>query len=142
MAFCAYQERCVWDARRKMNEKQVGDEDQEKVLDYLIQEQFIDEERYARAFCRGKFSMKKWGKIRLKMELKMRKIPQKLIKKGLEEINPVAYYDTLCEEVEKRWTKEKETDPYKKTYKVTQYLMSRGFEYDLIKDAIADSFQN
>ncbi|MFC3879597.1 regulatory protein RecX [Algoriphagus namhaensis] len=141
MAFCAYQERCVWDAKRKMQEREVAEEDQEQVLEYLIQEKFIDEERYVRAFARGKFNFKKWGKNRIRMELKMRQIPESLIKIGLAEIDPFAYYDTLCNQVELRWQKEKEQDPYKKKYKVSQYLMSKGYEYDLIREAIDDSFQ-
>ncbi len=140
MAYCAYQDRCVWDAKRKMNEKGVSEEIQEETLDYLIGEKFIDEERFVRAFCRGKFNMKKWGRGRLRMELKMRKIPDGLIKIGLAEIDPVAYYDTLCTELERRWDRERETDAYKKKYKVSQYLMSRGYEYDLIQEAISDSF--
>lgn len=141
MAFCAYQERCVWEAKRKMNEKKVSEEDQEQVLDYLIEEKFLDEERFARAFCRGKFILKRWGRNRISMELKMRRIPESLIRKGLTEIDPVAYYDTLCSELEKRWEREKEQDSFKKKYKVSQYLISRGFEYDLIQEAIADSSQ-
>ena len=138
MAYCAYQDRCVWEAKRKMSEKQVSTDVQQEVLGYLLEEKFIDEERFAKAFCRGKFNMKKWGRKRLSMELKMRGIPEDLIRKGLSEIDPYAYYDTLLAELEKRWEREKETDPKKKNYKVTQYLMSRGFEYDLIRDAISD----
>ncbi len=138
MAYCAYQERCIWEAKRKMFEKKVDEDVQEEVIRYLLDEKFIDEERFAKAFCRGKFNMKKWGRKRLSMELKMRKIPEDLIRKGLAEIDPYAYYDTLLAELEKRWEREKENDSKKKKYKVTQYLMSRGFEYDLIRDAIEE----
>lgn len=136
MAFCAYQERCVWDARRKMQEREVAEEDQERVLEYLIQEKFIDEERYVRAFARGKFNFKKWGRNRISMELRMRKISESLIRKGIAEIDPVAYYDTLLEQTERRWEREKETDPFKKRFKVVGYLMQKGFEKDLIEEAL------
>lgn len=136
MAYCAYQERCIWEARRKMSEKQVADEDQQKVLDYLIQEQYIDEERYARAFARGKFNLKKWGRNRITLELRMRKIPESLIQKGIAEIDPVSYYDTLLEQTERRWEREKETETFKKRFKVVGYLMQKGFEKDLIEEAL------
>ena len=134
--FCAYQDRCSWEIRRKLYEKGIKDEPAEQLIDELIREEFVNEERYARSFCRGKFRLKKWGKNRIRIELKMRKIPEELIRKGLTEIDPEEYYDTLLTLTEKKWETTKEPDPYKKRHKVTQYLMSRGFEMDLVKEAV------
>ncbi len=136
-AYCAYQERCVWEVRKKMYEKGVKEEDKEELIAYLIDENFLDEERYARAFARGKFHLKKWGRSRISRELKMRQIPQSLIQKGLLEIDSIAYYDTLLVETEKKWEKTPEKDPYKKRFKVIGYMMGKGFEQDLIQEAIA-----
>ncbi|MDG1275819.1 MAG: RecX family transcriptional regulator, partial [Algoriphagus sp.] len=72
----------------------------------------------------------------IQRELKMRQIPEKLIKLAMTEIDPVEYWDTLLNQTEKKWDQTKEPDPFKKKYKVSQYLMSKGFEYDLIKEAI------
>ncbi|TFV95922.1 RecX family transcriptional regulator [Algoriphagus kandeliae] len=135
-AFCAYQERCVWDVRRKLFEKGISGEKEEELINFLLKEKFLDEERFARAFARGKFRLKKWGRNRIRMEMKMRQIPESLIRKGLAEIDPVEYYDTLLGETEKKWEKTKEPDPYKKRFKVVGYLMQRGFEQDLIQEAI------
>ncbi|MEP0710839.1 regulatory protein RecX [Algoriphagus sp.] len=134
--FCAYQERCPWEIRRKLYEKGIKDEQAEKLLAELTAEEYLDEERYARAFARGKFRLKKWGKNRIRMELKMREIAETLIKKGLNEIDPEEYYDTLLTRTEKKWESTQEPDFFKKKYKVTQYLMTKGFEMDLIKEAI------
>ncbi len=135
-AFCAYQERCVWEVRRKLFEKGIAEAQIEKLIGFLLREKFIDEGRYARAFSRGKFRLKKWGKNRIRMELKMRQVPEDLIRKGLLEIDPTEYYDTLLSETEKKWEKTKEPDLYKKRFKVVGYLMQRGFEQDLVQEAI------
>ncbi|MDF2156666.1 regulatory protein RecX [Algoriphagus sp. CAU 1675] len=135
-SYCAYQERCIWEVKKKMYEKGVKDEDKEELIAYLISEKFLDEERYAMAFARGKFLLKRWGKSRIARELKMRQIPQSLIQKGLSEIDPIDYYDTLLAETEKKWERTPEKDPFKKRFKVIGYLMGKGFEQDLIQEAI------
>ena len=134
--FCAYQERCPWEVRRKLYEKGIKDEPAEKIIAELIAAEFLNEERFARSFARGKFRLKKWGRNRIRMELKMREIPETLIRKGLTEIDPEEYYDTLLTQTEKKSESTHETDPYKKKFKVTQYLMSKGYEMDLVKEAI------
>ncbi|PZX59852.1 regulatory protein [Algoriphagus ratkowskyi] len=134
--FCAYQERCPWEIRRKLYEKGIIDEKAEQLITELIAEEFVNEERYARAFARGKFRLKKWGRNRIRMELKMKEFSEELIRKGLSEIDPEEYYDTLLTQTEKKWESTHESDSFKKKYKVTQYLMTRGFEMDLVKEAI------
>ena len=136
--FCAYQERCTWDVRRKLAEKGIEGEKAEKLIQEMIAGEYVDEERYARSFCRGKFRIKKWGRSRIQRELKMRQVPEKIIKLALTEIDPFEYYDTLLNQTEKKLESTKETDLFKKKYKVSQYLMSKGFEYDLIKEAIEE----
>lgn len=139
-AYCAYQERCVWEVRRKMNEKGINASDAEKLVMYMISEGFLEEERYVRAFARGKFRLKKWGRSRISRELKMKQIPEQLIRIGISEIDQTEYYETLRAEVEKKWEKTHEKDPYKKRFKVIGYLMNKGFEQELIQE-IVDSLQ-
>lgn len=134
--FCAYQDRCPWEIRRKLYDKGIKDEPAEKLIAELIEEEFVNEERYARSFARGKFRLKKWGKTRIRMELKMREISEDLIRKGLSEIDPAEYYDTLLTQTEKKWESTHESETYKKKFKVTQYLMNKGFEMDLVKEAV------
>jgi regulatory protein len=136
--FCAYQERCPWDIRRKLASKGIEGEKAEKLIQEMILGEYVDEERYARSFCRGKFRMKKWGRSRIQRELKLRQIPEKLIKLSMTEIDPVEYYDTLLNQTQKKWKSTKEPELFKKKYKVSQYLMSKGFEFDLVKEAIEE----
>jgi len=134
--FCAYQERCSWEIRRKLYEKGIKDDKAEQLIRELISEEFVNEERYARSFARGKFRLKRWGRNRIRLELKMREIPEELIRKGISEIDPDEYYDTLLTQTEKKWDSTHDSDLYKKKYKVTQYLMGKGFEMDLVVEAL------
>ena len=104
----------------------------------LMQFNFLNEERYARSFARGKFRIKKWGRMKIRMELKKRDIYFKCIDFAMEEIDDKAYFETLKEVLQKKNELEKEKDPYKRKAKLTRYLVSRGFEYDLIRDALEE----
>ncbi len=137
--YCAYQDRCEWDARRKLYEKGIKGIKAEELISEMVKEGFIDEERYARSFARGKFRLKKWGKVRIQRELKIRDLANKSIEAALREIDPCEYYDTLLHETEKKWAKTSEKDPYKKKFKVIQYLLSKGFEQDLAKEAMEEA---
>ncbi|MDO8968058.1 regulatory protein RecX [Algoriphagus sp.] len=135
--YCAYQERSQWEVRRKLYEKGIKGDGAEELIAEMIGTDFLNEERFARAFARGKFRLKHWGRLRITRELKMRDISPRLIQYGLSEIDPEEYYDTLLTQAEKKWEKSLERDPYKKRYKVIQYLMSRGFEQDLVQEAVS-----
>ncbi len=135
--FCAYQERCIWGLRHKLFEKGIQGNAVDKILAELEASGFVDEERFARSYARGKFRIKKWGKGRISQELKLRQISSTLIQLGLSEIDGDEYFATLEREAEKKWEKTKEKDSYKKKYLVTHYLMSKGFEQDLIQEALS-----
>ena len=104
----------------------------------LIQFNFLNEERYARSFARGKFRIKKWGKIKIRMALKKRDIKFKCIDLSMLEIDDKTYFNTLKELLQKKNETVKETNSYKRKMKLTSYLVSRGYEYDLIHDALVE----
>lgn len=134
--YCGYQERSAWEVRRKLYEKGIQGKPADSLIEEMFSDGFLDEERFARSFARGKFRLKKWGRGRIIRELKLREISPNLIQAGLSEIDPDEYYDTLLTQAEKKWEKTKEKDSYKKRYLVLQYLVSKGFEQDLIKEAL------
>ncbi|MDA0314989.1 MAG: regulatory protein RecX [Bacteroidetes bacterium] len=136
--YCSYQERCAWELRRKLFEKGIEGKATETILAELATSGFVDEERFSRSYARGKFRMKKWGKGRISRELKLREINSAIIQMGLSEIDGEEYFATIEREAEKKWEKTKEKDAYKKRYLVTQYLMSKGFEQDLIQEALSN----
>lgn len=106
----------------------------------LIQENFLNEERFAKAFVSGKFRIKKWGKNRLRRELKFRDISKFSIDAALNEIDLDDYYNTLDALVQKRMAQVKEPNVYKKKKKVADYLLYRGWESALVYEKLNDFF--
>ncbi|MCU0346241.1 MAG: RecX family transcriptional regulator [Saprospiraceae bacterium] len=130
--YCAYQDRCHQEVRSKLIELGCYGHDLEEVMASLIEEKFLDEERFARSFARGKFRMKQWGRARIVQELKLRKISDYCIRKAMEEISEQDYQKTLKEVLEKRATQIAEGDEFARKGKLAQYAMSRGFEGELV----------
>ena len=129
--FCTYQERCHQEVSDKLFSYGLLPNDVEEIIYELIQEDFINEERFAKAFVRGKFNYKKWGRIKITQELKKRKISKYCINKGLAEINDEKYQTVLTEILIKKIAKQTEKKVYQKNYKAVQFAMSKGFESEL-----------
>jgi regulatory protein len=137
-AYCAYQERCQEEVRMKLAERGIYGEQAEELISDLIEEGFLNEERFAKAFVTGKYGLKKWGRNKIIHELKFRKISPNCIKSGLKEIEEDNYWHNLLSQAEKKWTLIKEKEPLIKKYKLQQYLIGRGFEVDMVQMAIEE----
>ena len=137
--YCAYQERSQQEVRDKLYEWGLWPAAVENIIVKLIGDGFLNEERFAKAYAIGKFRQKAWGKIKIKQGLKLKKVPDVLIKKALISINYDDYFETLRTVIEKKAALLKETDAYKRRYKLHQYALSRGFESDLINDVLTAS---
>lgn len=135
-SYCAYQERCHKEARNKLRDMRMIPEAIDVILVHLIEHNFLNEERFAKAFVGGKFRIKKWGKIRLVRELKFRQISKYSIDSALKEIDLDDYYQTLDELTLKRIDQVKEKDKYKKKKKVADYLFYRGWESHLVYEKL------
>ena len=134
--YCAYQERCHKEVQLKLKKMGMIPEAMDKIIVHLIEHNYLNEERFAKAFVRGKFRIKKWGKNRLVRELKFREVSKYSIESGLSEINPEEYLEVLDELVKKRIAQVKERNPYKKKRKVADYLLYRGWESHLIYEKL------
>lgn len=106
----------------------------EQIIMKLMLEGFLNEERFARSFVRGKFRIKKWGRNKIKQELKFREISAPLIKIAFTEIDEEIYLSTLSELAEKKLNLIKELDPIKRKKKLINYLLQKGYEPQLIFD--------
>lgn len=104
----------------------------ELITVHLINENYLNEERFARSFARGKFSIKKWGKRRIVAELKQRQVSQFNIKAALTEIDETAYLNTFDELAKKRLSQIKEKNVFKRKRKLADYLIYRGWENELV----------
>lgn len=110
----------------------------EAILLHLIEQDFLNEERFARSFARGKFRIKKWGKHRITQELKHRNISNYNIKIALKEISDDDYLLSFNNIANKRLLEIKETDKYKKRKKLADYLLYRGWENNLVYEKILE----
>lgn len=138
-ALCAYQERCSFELIKKMNQWSIDREDQDRLLAELISSNFLSEERYAEAFTSGKVRIKRWGRIKIRTELKRKMISNYSIEKAFKEIDLDEYWNNLVHLTERKWeASSKEKDDYKRKAKVYRYLSSKGYETDLIKDAVEE----
>ena len=134
--YCVYQDRCHKDVETKLKEFFLISEAREEIIIHLIQENYLNEERFAKSFVRGKHNIKKWGRNRIKRELEFRDISAYSIKKGLQEIEEADYYKNLLQLTEKKNSLLKESNDYKRKQKLKTFLFNQGYEYDLISRAL------
>ena len=130
--FCAYQERCHKEVEQRLYDLKMIPEAKEIIILHLLQHNFLNEERFAKAYVRGKFSIKKWGRIKIVSELKFKNVSPYNIKTALQEINEEDYLKTLQAIAEKKIVLIKEPNPFKKKSKLTTFLISKGYETQLI----------
>jgi regulatory protein len=139
--YCAYQERCHLEVDQKLTEFKLIPEAREKILLYLLNEDFLNETRFAQSFSRGKFKFKHWGRLRIIKELKMRKISEFNIKKGLQEISDTDYTTSFENYSNKKWERLKNEPLDKAKQKFINYFQYRGWENQLIFDKLKELTQ-
>lgn len=140
MRYCVYQERCHQEVRSKLLDLGVYGDDLEEIIAELITENFLNEERFAVAYAGGKFRVKKWGKIRIRMELKKRKISDYCIKKAMQEIDEEGYIEGLYKVIEKKIPTEKEMNVFKLKGRLAKHAMRKGYESHLVWQVLKDFF--
>ncbi len=137
-AFCAYQERNQKEVESKLREYGLDEDEAGEIIIKLSREKLLDEERFAKAYVRGHYRTKKWGRRRIVQELKQKGISEYCIKAGLKEIDGDEYYQNLVDVLEKKDRQEKERNPRLRRQKIQLFLTAKGFESDLIKMALDD----
>lgn len=130
--YCVYQDRSHFEVEQKMKEFLLIPEAKEEILLFLIKENFLNEERFAKSYTRGKFYIKKWGKNKIRMSLLQKGISERLIKKSFEEIDDEDYKRTISDLINKTLLTYKGLQEYQKKQKLIKFLISRGFEYEMI----------
>jgi len=133
--YCAYQERCHSEVRNKLLELNFRGNDLEEAIALLIEEDFLNEERYAKSYIGGKFRVKHWGRRKIIQELKKKKVSDYCIKKGLKEIDESDYMNTLKDLAAKKYDELKaEQNQWIRKQKMQRYLIQKGFEADLVHE--------
>ncbi|MEO0896392.1 MAG: regulatory protein RecX [Bacteroidota bacterium] len=135
--YCAYQDRSRLEITEKLIELGLEEEKIEPMMQHLKEERFWDEERFARSFARGKFSIKRWGRQKIRHELKAKKVPIDLIELAIDqEIEKEDYLKSLTFLTEKKFADLKRKNSYENRGKLYRFLHQKGYESDLIYEAI------
>lgn len=135
-SFCAYQERCEREVRLKLISWKIDGENCDALISHLISSNFLNEERFACAFASGKFRIKKWGRIKIKQELKLKKISDYSIKKAISEIDPDEYFESLKNLASTKLNQISFKNEFDKRLKLFRFLSGKGYESDLINEAL------
>lgn len=137
--YCSYQDRCHAEVKEKLYSFGLYKQVVEECLSQLIEENYLNEERFAIQFAGGKFRMKQWGRQKIKHALKLKRVSEYCIRKALQEIDEEQYGKTLNKLAAQKWRSVKGPGitQYVKAQKTTTYLMQRGFEPELIRRSIA-----
>ncbi|WP_353088446.1 regulatory protein RecX [Flavobacterium sp.] len=136
--YCAYQERCHLEVWQKLQEFNLSSQEKDEIIVALIQKNFLNEERFALVFAQSKFHQKKWGKVRIKNELKGRQIAEILIQKALKTIADEAYETTFEQLATQQWEQIHEPHLLKKKKKFCDHLLRKGWEHSRILDWLND----
>lgn len=135
--YCTYQERCHAEVKEKLYAFGLYKKDVEQLMSQLIEENYLNEERFAIQYAGGKFRMNQWGRIKIKYALKQKQVSDYCIKKALKEINESDYKKTLQKLAEKKLkTLKAETNIFIKKKKLQDYLLQKGYEGELVRDVV------
>jgi regulatory protein len=136
--YCVYQDRCHKEVISKLYDCNMIPETHDIIIVHLIQHDFLNEERFSKSYARGKFRIKKWGKMRIVRELKFRNISAYNVKTALKEIEESDYFSTFNSLALKKFDSITESNPYKKKKKLADYLLYRGWESDLVYKKVSE----
>jgi regulatory protein len=136
--YCGYQERCHSEAKEKAYSLGLRRTDVEELISKLIEENYLNEERFARLFAGGKFRIKNWGRVTIKNELKQKRVSDYCIRKAMEEIDEKEYSKTIDKLAKKKWASVTGTgaNHFVKMTKTRNFLLQKGFEPNLINTTL------
>ena len=135
--YCAYQERSTYEVRSKLQQWNLSQQEAEPIISHLIQQNFLNEVRFAEAYTLGKFRINGWGKLKIRYALRLKQVSPELITKSLQKIDDSDYIHKLKHLIKKKSELLTEKDPDRRRYKLTQYVSTKGFEQELISDLLS-----
>jgi regulatory protein len=131
MAMCGQSERCRFDIEMKLRQWELSDEEISKAIEYLIEERFLNEERFVRFYVNDKLRFNKWGKVKLSFMLRQKQIPENIIREALSQINDDLYTKTLHDLLMPKVKSIKGASDYERKGKLAVFAQSHGFEAEL-----------
>lgn len=140
--YCAYQERCVRDVVEKLKTFEISEKDREDILRYLTDNRFVDNERFARAFIRGKINQSGWGLNKIRFHLMQKGIAKEIIDEALKTFDEEVYRQRLVEVLTTKAKTVKAANNFEKKRKLAAYAIQKGFEPSLVWEVLKEDFEN
>ena len=137
--YCAYQERCHSEVKEKLYNLGIWKKEHDEIIATLIEENYLNEERFAIAFAGGRFRIKKWGRTKIKYELKQKQVSDYCIKKALKKIDEEDYLKVLGKLAKEKYASLKNDQHLIRKKKTIDYLQQKGYEYELIIRSIENN---
>lgn len=134
--YCAYQERCHQEVKEKLYSLGVKKKDHDEIVASLIEDNYLNEERFAIAFAGGKFRMRQWGRAKIKYELKQRQVSDYSIRKALKQIESNEYITVLQKMADERFASLKGEQHLVRKKKTIDYLLQKGYEMELVREIV------
>ena len=138
IALCSSSEHCKSQIMEKFSLWGVSVQDAYNIMDYLVKEKYIDNKRFARAYCHDKFCYNHWGRIKIRQMLRHLRLSDEEIEEGMQTIPDEDYLQTLNDALQAKDRTLHEKDVYQRKAKLVRHLLSRGFETELVLDAVND----
>ena len=136
--YCAYQERCVKDVRDKLKTFDLPQEEKTKILDYLLDNRFVNDERFAKSFVRGKINQSGWGMNKIRFHLMQKGIDKELIDEALGQTDEEVYRQRLIDILRTKAKTVKAENDFEKKRKLAAYAMQKGFEGSLVWEVLKE----
>ena len=136
--YCAYQERCVKDVRDKLKTFDIPQTEKDKILDYLLDNRFVNNERFAKSFVRGKVNQSGWGVNKIRFHLMQKGIDKELIEEALGQTDEEVYRQRLIDILKTKSKTIKADSDFEKKRKLAAYAMQKGFEGNLVWEVLKD----
>jgi len=140
--YCAYQERCMQEIEKKLADWGFYGEQSDNLIADLISNNYLNEERFASAYVSGKIRIKKWGRVKIKLNLKQKRISDYSLNKALKEIEEGEYLENLNYLTKKKFEQVKGKNKWDKRAKLQRYLLSKGYENQLVYEAMSAFFKD
>ena len=134
--YCAYQERCVKDVRDKLKTYDIPQEDRDRILDFLLDNRFVDDERFAKSFVRGKVNQSGWGLNKIRFHLVQKGIAKDIIDEALGQTDEEVYRQRLIDILKTKSKTVKAETEFEKKRKLAAYAMQKGFEGSLVWEVL------
>lgn len=137
-AYCAAAERCQSDVQKRLEKWELSEEEEQEVIVKLIKENFLSEERYARAYTNDKYKYAKWGKKKIAQGLYLKRVDDRVISEALGNIDYQVYIDNLKSVLTQKAKTVKANSDYEKNGKLVRFALGRGYEYGDISKVLPD----